>query len=675
MASKIVEGLFGGSPNYPVSRKELSYPLYGADFDPLNHDFLLVGGGGGSSSTGVPNRISLLDTSKRTEISEIADIELAPDEDSVTSLAVAHSDDQSLLAYAGINSSVRDQSAGRNEHFRSFIVPLPARRKRDATDPTTVPATTVAASQALGRSTIFRAANSAKSDTYQKVLRLSPPIIEEAVATIQDEKAGQQPRKLRKRMTVIASALAPQNEIVTFPATKTPSTAHVSTRISLESKEATDADIVNVDGHDLPCVLAYSTDHELYFTRVGEQLASSNVEPVQVYETTTGPKGRSKIRGVRFLNNRYLLLLQNRAERSGVELVVLRVSNDFSQAQQSLVKYLKHIKQATSLDTCSLSKAQDDSQQFVVAVAGQDSSIQILTLDWIAGKGLTAFDLFAEPVNVHNGPITRIRFSYFIPPTLPITGQTPPQYIRLASVGVDKNVVVQTLPLRPSPPTGTGRTRPRYVLSASREYLSFFYNAFMAFFVLVLVLALTISFFEFRGAMPPYIGVTKYLPQRWQEKYGRSYPYAYDPPGPVIPDAAPAIESMIDRIKLSEATPIIEKLEAMQSSIPSVDDVQDTLSDLVSRKKEESAHKDKAVIIRDLEEAGGAVSAELRHDAEIVKEGTLKKWENLSKQDQKTWKAKLKAAGHWTENMGETVLKGVFFSELAGAVGAFIRNP
>ena len=45
------------APYVAAVRKKLSYPLYGADFDPLNQDFLIVGGGGGSTSSGVPNRI------------------------------------------------------------------------------------------------------------------------------------------------------------------------------------------------------------------------------------------------------------------------------------------------------------------------------------------------------------------------------------------------------------------------------------------------------------------------------------------------------------------------------------------------------------------------------------------------------------------------------------------
>lgn len=45
------------APEIHGLRKKLSYPLYAADFDPLNQDFLLVGGGGGSTPSGVPNKI------------------------------------------------------------------------------------------------------------------------------------------------------------------------------------------------------------------------------------------------------------------------------------------------------------------------------------------------------------------------------------------------------------------------------------------------------------------------------------------------------------------------------------------------------------------------------------------------------------------------------------------
>lgn len=41
----------------PCAKITLSYPLYAADFDPQNSDFLLVGGGGGEGRSGVGNKI------------------------------------------------------------------------------------------------------------------------------------------------------------------------------------------------------------------------------------------------------------------------------------------------------------------------------------------------------------------------------------------------------------------------------------------------------------------------------------------------------------------------------------------------------------------------------------------------------------------------------------------
>lgn len=690
MSAQFVSNLFFAKPTIHVAKKQLDYPLYGADFDPLNHHFLLVGGGGGSSSTGVPNKITLIDASNRSELKEVSEVLIPPEEDSVASLRVADSDPLSLLAYAGINSSQQDQKAGKNEHFRSFRVPVPARRKKGS-DETAVKTLMVEPVQSLGRTSMFRASSGPKSECYQRVVKLSPPIVDESIPAGRE---GLEPptRKLKRRLVTIASGLAVQNEVITFPVSDTPSRNDVLSRTNLEKAEANDVDLINSDDAGSSFTLAFCTDSNLYLQQfVGEKTAS-NAEPVSVYETATGPKGRSKIRALSWLSPRYLLLLQNRVDKSGVELVVLKVSKDYAQVSQILVKYIHNMKQGVGLDTCTLSTGEDGSQQFVVAVAGQDSSLQIHTLEYVTGKGITPFKQFADVVDLHNGPITRMVFSNFIPPTPPVSGSTPPQYIRLATVGVDKQVIMQTLPLTPIPSIGTGKTNPRYVLNAPTQYGVMLYSTFMGLSVLVLGLALVLAFLELRGAIPPITGMTRYLPQRWQDSHARMHPYL-NVPGPVIPESMPPVaQSMIDKIKLSEATPIIEKLEEiadrakmaaatpvieqmqeMQNSIPSIEEVQDKLSDLISQKSAD-ADSYKAVIVRDLETLGGEVSAELRHESEIVKEGTLKKWEHLTQKEQRTWKQKLQDAGHWTEKQGETVLKGVFFGQLAGIVGEAIRG-
>ena len=73
-------------------------------------------------------------------------------------------------------------------------------------------------------------------------------------------------------------------------------------------------------------------------------------------------------------------------------------------------------------------------------------------------------------------------------------------------------------------------------------------------------------------------------------------------------------------------------------------------------------------MIRDTGEE--SLLTEVHHDAaEVVKGETLKKWEDLKENEKVGWRRRLSEAGHWTAEQGESVLKGVFFSEL-GAIAA-----
>jgi glycyl-tRNA synthetase len=46
------------APHIRSSKLTLGCPLFAADFDPRNNDFLLVGGGGGEGRSGVGNQIA-----------------------------------------------------------------------------------------------------------------------------------------------------------------------------------------------------------------------------------------------------------------------------------------------------------------------------------------------------------------------------------------------------------------------------------------------------------------------------------------------------------------------------------------------------------------------------------------------------------------------------------------
>ncbi|KEF60546.1 uncharacterized protein A1O9_02107 [Exophiala aquamarina CBS 119918] len=648
------------APELPLSRTKLSYPLNAADFDPSNQDFLLVGGGGGSSSTGVPNKISLIDSSPREQLREIADIELAKDEDSVTTLAIAESSTSSLTAFAGINSSAADQAAGKNEHLRSIRIGLPTRKRKadgstvEAEDKTPAAGSTT---QALGRTAVFTSAKGPKNDMYQRVLRFSP-FRKESPAT---------------RLAAIASGLAPENEIVVFLPRPSPGPKDEVSRIRLGNREAADIDLTTSNTSPQDHVLAYCTDDEVFVQQLSGG-ASAKAAPRSLYQTlesTTSlptPK-RPRFRALRFLTPRHLLLVQNLPNRTGVFLLVLKLNKDYSQAQVTIRKKLgKAIKAAVGLDVCPLTESEQGEKQLVIAVAGQNSFIELLTIDYSPDSGLRSFRPYTVLEEVHNGPLTKLVFSNFIGPSLPVAKDTGPQSIRLASVGVDQFVTVHYLPLRPFP-AGQNKT-PRYVLvpTSRSESIQTAFSVIVALVVVAMVAFLMQAFSEIRGAVPPILGATDWLSPRVQSLIARPYIFA---------DGIPHAQTHVS-LQAKSAT---QKLKDIKTQIPGVDDIKESLEDVtldLSQKLADLVESNseletpKAIIVRD---AGvGEISTELRHDADLIKEEALKKWEELSESQKKGWKRKLKDAGHWAENQGESILKGILFSELAGAVGEFVRG-
>ncbi|KAL2426478.1 hypothetical protein ABEF95_007806 [Exophiala dermatitidis] len=648
------------APTVFSSQTKLSYPLYAADFDPFNPDFLLVGGGGGSSSTGVPNKISLIDTSRRDQLAEVVDVELIKGEDSVTSLAVVESSESSLTALAGINSSLADQNAGKNEHLRSFRIGLPARKRKadgstanedgtEKTEPSAPPA-----SQALGRTALFKSATATKNETYQRVLRLSP-------ATTPTQ----------PRLAAIASGLAPENEIIVFRPGLSPTPADEVSRINLGSREAADLDLIASNDGEEGHLLAYCTDDEVFLQRLS--LKSKPRAPISLHrspESTSSlpPSKRPKFRAIRFLTSYHLLLLQNRPGRTGADLLVLRVSKDLSQARITLRKRLhKSTKAAVGLEVCRLTESEQGERQFIIAVAGQngdDSSVEVLTIDYTPGVGLGRFRPYVLLRSVHKGPLTKLTFSNFVGPTLPVTKDVGPQSVRLASVGVDQRVVVHYLPLRPYPPTYT--KRPRYVLipPGRSEAMQTTFSVFFALVVVGVVAFLMQAFCEIRGAVPPVLGATDWLSPRMRELVVRPYIFA----DVVKSDIPTAAHSATEKLK-----------DAAASHVPDMDEVRTNIEDGTAglkRKLKELVVENseletpKAIIVRD--EAGTGISTELAHDAALVRDETIRKWEELSETQKKSWKRKLIDAGHWAEDQGENILKGILFSELADAVGHMV---
>ena len=79
----------------------------------------------------------------------------------------------------------------------------------------------------------------------------------------------------------------------------------------------------------------------------------------------------------------------------------------------------------------------------------------------------------------------------------------------------------------------------------------------------------------------------------------------------------------------------------------------------------------KALVIHpDAEGAGLSTEVHASTDDVIKKHNEAKKWEELNDEERHYWRSKLSEAGMWAVGEGETILKSIFFGNIAGAIGA-----
>lgn len=629
------------APNIRSSKITLACPLFGADFDPRNDDFLLVGGGGGEGRSGVGNKIYLLDTSRPESLSQIVDIDLSPYEDSVSSLAVAHSCDQTLVAFAGINSSQEEQKTGNNEHLRSFKIDhLPEKtqvngdgassnnnkkkkRKKDGDKPKSD-----AKAAALSRVSLFtpeKTLPNKEKETYQRILRLSP-----------------WQGKGTRRVAAIATGFAPRGEIVLFNVdSSSPRLADVIERINVgELGDKVEAEDVDVTSTPAGYKFAY-TD--------GDSLYTSAVSPMKVRNVYTAPRTKNKkhkIRAVRFLSQDFIVVLQNTVDRTGCELLLLQHKTPAEAVVIRRQKIPSSAKVGLGLDVCPLPESHTGAMQYVCAVSGGDHSISIYTLDFLGEKGFGKFKSYATLRDVHPFSMTRIVFSRFTPPANSDTSSSP-QYIKLASVSVGNTAVVHTLPLAPSPTTKS--KTPRYVLANEKSELwTTFFSSFMALVVVAIGAFLLQAFTEIRGGIPPTLGAVDWLSPRFRDMFARPYMLETTPTGStsIIPDS-----SDIPTVRTTKSEPLRELL-------------------YLNMLREQSAMSAETTIKVIVENDGqGQISAKAiggggAEDSSSMP-STATKWEDLSAAQQTAWKAKLVEAGHLRDGDDEFFLHGVYFGDLS----------
>lgn len=540
----------------------------------------------------------MIDASTKDELCISGEADLSRNEDSVMTVAVGPKKGRTSYVYAGINSSPADVEKGKNEHFRIFgIEQSKARLSVGANTPSVNLAE-------LSRTALFSHAENDK-DAYQRLLRLSAPFGE------------------RHQLGAVATGLAKESEIALFEVSAA-SGAVVKPRGKLEiSREAMDLDVIQT-GEDTYQV-AFCDERDLFVINVSKTGVDG---PHAAYTMKEDGSGVTPIfRSIRYLSSGFIMAAANLPKRTGVVLLCIRLpAKEGEKARLAAsAKLPKAVTQATTIAVRNLSPpstpdAKIGNAQFVIAVAAQDRSILLYTLEHKAHSSielLVDLERLTTLKEVHPLQITNLALSHFVPPKT----TARPQYLKLASISMKNTVVVHSILLkkftdREVPLRKGGPPRPqRYAVALQPGKLTTKATiAIATVIVLILAIVLQISL----------------------ESAGVVRPRLLSPSGTVANTNTPNefLSTLIGDVHALQGDPIVIREDAVSPTHPEENPVP----------RFQAAVHDEAVY-------GPAVS-----------------WDDLSAQQKKLWKEKLSKAGHWTQNMGESVFKGIMFGELAGAV-------
>ncbi|KUJ20014.1 uncharacterized protein LY89DRAFT_612048 [Mollisia scopiformis] len=629
------------APLVPSAKLTLSYPLYACDFDPLDSARLVVGGGGGAGRTGVGNRITVIDVANANELKESAEVELSKEEDNVTSLAVGAEG----RVFAGVNGRPGDVGRGVNAHFRVLGVEGKKGKEEEGGVKVSI--------KEQSRSSLFQGR---EKDVYQRITRLSKPF----------------PNK--PQLGAVATGLAKNSEIVLFDTSKT--APPVSRGAVTSAKEAEDVDFIQTGDDEY--IFAYCDEHDVYIKKISSE---DDEEAPECIYITPGTRGKDKpttpkFRAMRFLSKEFLIMLTNIHSNGGVVLQIFRIPPS-GKGQCRLAQSVRlpdRITKATGMAVCNLTPPTTPSEpqgytQFVIAVAGHDISLNLFKVDFQAAAGISivsSIKPFRSFRNVHPLQITSLAFSNFTPPAHPITAHTPPQYLKLASVGVANTVVVHTFPLFPVPLSmKRGQsTTPRYVIALPSTALAFAMGLLMSVLGIALAAVFIQSFLEIRGVVPEYLEAKNYVPMKWQHKLHRPFDYNQLEPK-VLPSSTETLLPYSTVTGAGGATPTPKgtqckaKQEAKVTKTPQQKG-QDDMERMIAEDK----------LVRNLRDAGKWKQI----PDEVQEKHNERTWDQLGTEEKKKWKQALKEAGNWAEDLPEEIFKGVMFGEMGGAVGRAVAG-
>ena len=658
----------------------------------------------------------------------MGELELSRDEDSVSSLAHLAVKD-GLITFAGINSAPSDVASGKNEHLRSYRINYPTKRRSSQAQAQgqgqgqEQPEGNIGL---IGKAALF-AKTGPKSEVYQRIIRLSPV---------------QRRDTPSKRIGAVATGLGgTKNEVVVFDATfSEPAASHVIQRITPAGGEEA-ADLAITELRKELFSLVFCTEHDVYATTINYDFeiekprgALSDRRAVYTipHSRSASKPGRPVFRALRFLTSEYLLLLSNLPSRTGAELLLLRL---FPSAAGEIVarKLLpKRMKAATGLDVCVLdADAKTGARQIVVAVVGQDVTVEVMTIDYLGTKenAMGKFYNFATLRDVHPHQMTGVVFSPFQAPrssssngnssngkekstgrpTTPV--EKAPQFLRLATVSMGNTVVVDHFELSEVPASPPGSIR--YVLSTARS--RFLYSSSIVLLVSAIALVSAVLLQAMLGASSGTPGGTLSVQDSIRSLlHGprAAFSASASLPSPSSSSSPSSISSQPSNRDADTNIPLRTLLSQR----------------LLNSQSQEQQQQQQAIVLRPRtgtnpsSNVEGQIAAEIHADLDAFtrantartearaaaakakaqakakaranakakakdvevdeddgnvtddedndREALLKSWDDLSEHERGWWTERLKEAGAWMVEEGEAVLKGVFFSEIGAAMAA-----
>lgn len=519
------------------------------------------------------------------------DIELSRDEDSVMSLAVGAHRGKTTYLYAGVNSSPADVAKGTNHHLRTLAVePSKARASAGLRSPE-------AKVTELSRIGLFA---NPDADTYQRLLRVSGSVGAAATAMGNDPQIA------------IFEAAAPRPRL----------------RGVMElPREAEDLDIVQTgDGEHQ---LAFCYKYELHVARIGNE----NSEPELVFSMPDDHGERPQFRSIRYLSPEFILAVSNLPKRSGVLIQGFRLpSPGHEKARIAVTTRVPGKISATALAVVNLSPPSTPwtpagNTQFLIAIAGNDASISLYTLEHKPSNVLNLLVDLHPLYTIRDAHgednITGVAFSRFVTPKTHIRQQ----FIKLASISLQKTVAVHSIPLNKyvdkAARSNKGPPRPARYVSAMRSRAPSARPLVLVLTIMALIMAIVgQAVMEMFGKSEPIIFAQRFLPS-W---HGTMRSPDYQPP-------------------VFFESHIISKLAGGKA--PAAGETMVLF--------ETAAGQPAPILTADV------------HDSDV--HGPAKSWDQLGAEEKHVWRERLREAGAWTQGMGEGVFKGVLFGQIAAAIG------